>query len=146
MTQVQEENKTSISPKENIRQARVQKLTDFEQKGINPYPYKYDKTATAAQLQEKYKAIDEIMKSRGFVKLVSGTNRVSYAPTFANDFIVKVAYDSVALQDSIREYKNQYLIKPFCTKVFEVSPNGVLGVFERVNPITSREEFLSPAA
>jgi hypothetical protein len=100
----------------------------------------------SAKLDFKYKEIDRIMRNRGFEKLVSGTNRVAYAPTFANNFIVKVAYDSVAIEDSIREYRNQFLIKPFCTKVFEVSPNGVLGVFEKVNPITSRKEYISLAA
>ena len=55
MTQEENQNKETISPKENIRQARVQKLTDFVDKGINPYPYKYEKTASAAELQEKYK-------------------------------------------------------------------------------------------
>lgn len=100
----------------------------------------------SAKLDLKYKEIDKIMTSRGFEKLVSGTNRVAYAPTFADNFIVKVAYDTVAINDSIREYRNQFFIKPFCTKVFEVSPNGVLGVFEKVNPITSRKEYISLAA
>ena len=100
----------------------------------------------SAKLKEKYQAIDEIMNRRGFDKLVSGTNRVAYQPRFANNFIVKVAYDSVALKDSIREYKNQFLIKPFCTKVFEVTPCGTLGVFEKVNPITNRKEYVSMAA
>ena len=45
----------SISPKENIRQGRVQKLTDLADKGINPYPYSYNKDANAADLQAKYK-------------------------------------------------------------------------------------------
>lgn len=45
----------SISPKENIRQGRIQKLTDLADKGINPYPYSYNKDANAHDLQEKYK-------------------------------------------------------------------------------------------
>lgn len=45
----------SISPKENIRQGRVQKLTDLADKGINAYPYAYSKDANANDLQEKYK-------------------------------------------------------------------------------------------
>lgn len=49
------EEQGSISPKENIRQARVQKLTDLADKGINPYPYSYDKDANAKDLQDKYK-------------------------------------------------------------------------------------------
>lgn len=56
MTTTKEETKNaSISPKENIRQARVQKLADFADLGINPYPYKYEKSATAQELQDKYK-------------------------------------------------------------------------------------------
>lgn len=49
------EEHESISPKENIRQARVQKLTDLADKGINPYPYSYNKDANAKDLQDKYK-------------------------------------------------------------------------------------------
>lgn len=45
----------SISPKENIRQGRIQKLTDLADKGINAYPYSYNKDANAKDLQEKYK-------------------------------------------------------------------------------------------
>lgn len=48
----------SHSQKENIRQARVQKLTDLADKGINPYPYAYSKDANAADLQEKYKSLE----------------------------------------------------------------------------------------
>lgn len=53
MTQqtVQESN-SAIS---QIRQTRIQKLTDLADKGVNPYPYIFDKTADAAELQEKYK-------------------------------------------------------------------------------------------
>ena len=32
----------------------------------------------SGKINQKYKAIDQIMKSRGFVKLVAGTNRVCY--------------------------------------------------------------------
>lgn len=49
------ESHDSISPKENIRQGRIQKLTDLADKGINAYPYSYSKDANANDLQEKYK-------------------------------------------------------------------------------------------
>lgn len=45
----------SITPKENIRQARIQKLTDLADKGINAYPYSFNKDSSAKDLQEKYK-------------------------------------------------------------------------------------------
>lgn len=53
MTQqtVQEPN----SAKDQIRQTRIQKLTDLADKGVNPYPYIFNKDADAADLQEKYK-------------------------------------------------------------------------------------------
>ena len=106
----------------------------FSQQDIEQLHYYASSAKFSAKLKQKYEAIDKIMANRGFEKLVSGTNRVSYAPKFANNFIVKVAYDTVALNDSLREYQNQWLIRPFCTKVFEVTPCGTLGVFEKVNP------------
>lgn len=44
-----------ISPKDNIRQGRIQKLNDLADKGINPYPYSFEKNANAQDLQNKYK-------------------------------------------------------------------------------------------
>lgn len=38
-----------------IRAGRIQKVNDLRAKGINPYPYKFNKTACAKELQEKYK-------------------------------------------------------------------------------------------
>ena len=100
----------------------------------------------AAKPEVKYQEIDKIMRSRGFVKLTAGTNRVVYRPVENNTFVVKVAYDAVGLGDNPKEFRNQMLFKPFVTKVFEVTPCGTLGVFERVVPIQSREEFLTIAA
>ncbi|MBS6603264.1 MAG: lysine--tRNA ligase [Brachyspira sp.] len=45
----------SNSAKDQIRQTRIQKLADLADKGVNPYPYVFDKDADAADLQEKYK-------------------------------------------------------------------------------------------
>ena len=49
-----------ISAKETMRQRRLQKLTELMDKGINPYPYKYNKDIDAKDLQEKYKGQIEI--------------------------------------------------------------------------------------
>lgn len=43
------------SSAETIRQGRIKKADELREKGINPYPYKFDKTAGAKELQEKYK-------------------------------------------------------------------------------------------
>lgn len=99
----------------------------------------------AARPKEKYKLITDIMACRGFKKLASGTNRIVFKYMEDQSFIIKVALDSVGLTDNPSEMYNQRYLKPYCTKVFEVSQCGTIGMFERVNPITSREEFASVA-
>lgn len=93
--------------------------------------------------KKKYEMIDNILVPRGFKKMASGTNRVVYR--FLNDYrvVLKVAIDKVGLSDNGNEYRNQQLLKPFVTKCFEASPCGTVGLFERVVPITSREEFMN---
>lgn len=43
---------------EQIRQTRIQKLADLADKGVNPYPYSFDKDINATNLQEKYKSLE----------------------------------------------------------------------------------------
>lgn len=90
--------------------------------------------------------IDQIMKRRGFRKFTGGTNRVIYKFLEDDSFLVKVASDAVGVGDTPREWINQQYYKPFVTKVFEISPCGTVGIFERCIPITSREMFLSVAS
>ena len=51
------------SSKEQIRQTRIQKLADLADKGVNPYPYSFDKDADAAYLQDKYKDLEAGMET-----------------------------------------------------------------------------------
>lgn len=51
------EQKTQTA-QDKIRDTRIQKLTDIVDKGINPYPYTFDRTACAEELQEKYKDLE----------------------------------------------------------------------------------------
>ena len=97
------------------------------------------------KIDEKYRMIDSIMNHRGFVKLHAGTNRVVYRCIEDQRFVIKVAVDRVGLNDNPAEFRNQFLLKPFVTKIFEVSPCGTVAVVERVDPIMSREEFASVA-
>ena len=99
----------------------------------------------SAQPQVKYDLIDQIMVRRGFEKFQAGTNRVTYRFLEDQSFVAKVAYSKQSCKDNLREFENQHYLKPFVTKVFEVTPDGVLGFFERVKPINSREEFVSVA-
>lgn len=91
----------------------------------------------------KYKLINQIMNRRGFRKAHSGTNRVVYNYLEDPRFVAKIAVDRVGMKDNPAEYKNQRYFAPFCCKIFEVDESGVIAFIERVNPITSLEEFLS---
>lgn len=93
--------------------------------------------------KEKYAMIDSIMTNRGFKKMASGTNRVTYRCLNDYSIVIKIAIDKVGLSDNGNEMRNQHLLKPFVTKCFEISPCGTVGIFERVVPITSREEFVN---
>lgn len=96
-------------------------------------------------IEKKYELIDAIMKPRGFKRGNCGTNRVVYNFLEDTSFCMKIALDRVGIQDSPKEYKNQEFFKPFCCKIFEVDPTGVIACVERVNPISSIEEFASVA-
>lgn len=108
--------------------------------------YQLNKIATSNKLstkvQQKYSMIDSILVNRGFKEIASGTNRVCYKYLDDQSICIKVAIDKVGMRDNPAEYKNQYLLAPFVTKMFEMSPCGTVGLFERVEPITCREEFL----
>ncbi len=53
---MQENNtKETTSSIDVIRQGRIDKAQHLRDLGFNPYPYKYEKTASAKELQEKYK-------------------------------------------------------------------------------------------
>lgn len=102
-------------------------------------------TRYSGNIKKKLDAIREIMHRNGFRKLAQGTNRIVYSSFEDPTIVLKIATDKTGMKDNPREFLNQNMLKPFVTKVFEVTPDGVVGEFERVQPITSREEFLSSA-
>lgn len=46
------------TPVDRIRSIRIQKLAELADKGINPYPYSYNKDISTKALQEKYKDLE----------------------------------------------------------------------------------------
>lgn len=90
---------------------------------------------------KKYKLIGDIMQKRGFVFIGGGTNRRSYSCIHDPRVVAKVATDKVGISNNQRELVNQAVLKPFCCKIFEVSPCGTLAIIERVKPIKELEEF-----
>lgn len=96
----------------------------------------------ASQPDEKYRLINDILVRRGFKKIASGTNRIAYKYLDDQSFCLKVALDATGMKDNPAEYKNQFLLKPYVTKIFESSPCGAVALVERVEPIVTREEYM----
>lgn len=95
----------------------------------------------SSKIEQKYKMIDDLMRARGFKRFSAGTNRVVYSCLEDTRFVVKIAVDKVGMQDNPMEYKNQFLLKPYVTKMFYHSPCGTVGFVERVLPIKNKAEF-----
>ena len=95
----------------------------------------------SSRIQEKYRMVDDIMRSRGFRRFSAGTNRVVYKYMEDDRFLVKIAIDRVGMKDNPAEYINQFLLKPYVTKMFYTSQCGTVGFVERVLPIKNKEEF-----
>ena len=99
----------------------------------------------ASKLDYKLRCIDQIMRSRGFVKMLAGTNRVIYRYLEDDSFLLKIPFDRSAMNDNINEFNNQFKLKPFVPKTFEVHPSGSIGLAERVKPIRRMYEFMEVA-
>lgn len=117
---------------------------------LSPYDVRYLKSITShpklnSKVREKSKLIKEVMESRNFKKMAQGTNRICFKHYTYSNIVAKVALDDVGLTDNPSEYKNQNILKPFVCKEFEMSEFGEVGLFERVEPITSINQFLSIA-
>lgn len=104
---------------------------------------KSPKYSSKPELKNQYQK--EILGRRGFKWFHAGTNRNVYRFIEDQSFLLKVVHSRSGLQDNFLEYKNQNYIKPACTKVFDVSSCGICETVERVEPIISREQFISIA-
>ena len=128
---------------DNLRAPSISEL--FSPHDLQELHYLATSVKMSAKTKEKIEKIDKIMWSRGFVRFISGTNRLTYKFIEDTSFLAKVAYNNIGTQDAPMEFKNQMVLKPFVPKIFECTPDGVLCIQERVEPITNREEFMSVA-
>lgn len=93
------------------------------------------------EIHEKYRLLGEIMNRRGFKLIGGGTNRRAYECIYDDRVVAKVATDRVGLTSNLKEFVNQNVLKPFCNKIFSVSPDGALSIMEKVVPIKDVSEF-----
>lgn len=129
-----------------------QGIFDFDKLKAKPLyeiiPYEAEaefyRLATTISLK-KYQLMDDLARRLNLTLLARGTSRSVYVVNYDSTIVVKIGYDKASINDSAREFENQHFIKPFCTKCFEVSSTGTIGLFERVTPVSHLEEFKSMA-
>lgn len=107
---------------------------DYINKVVNSIRY-------AGNVDRKLKLIKTVMEANGFKRFAGGTNRVVYRHMEDTRFLAKIAIDKVGMSDNPNEFRNQEVLKPFCAKMFQVTPCGTIGFSERVIPIMRRGEF-----
>ena len=81
---------------------------------------------------KKYELVNELFAGIGLKPLASGTNRRTFYCTYDPTVVIKIASDRVGKSDNLSEFTLQKLIKPFCTKSFDVTSDGVVALVERV--------------
>ena len=87
------------------------------------------------------KAIEDVLVTRGFKFMAGGTNRLVFKHMEIPNIVAKVPLDRVGLNDNIHEQRNQKKLWPYCAKMIQVTPHGVIGFAERVEPILNRLQF-----
>ena len=91
--------------------------------------------------KDKVNNINAILAPLGIFPIGIGTNRAAYQSIYDGRFVFKIALDDVGRKDSPREFINQQFLKPFVTKIFEVSSDGSIALVESVFPIQNRADF-----
>lgn len=104
-----------------------------------------NKIVTSARLAgnapKKLAMIKNIMERNGFRRFAGGTNRVVYRHLEDSSFLAKIAIDKTGMEDNPAEMKVQHLLKPYCTKMYQITPCGTIGFAERVMPLRNIMEF-----
>lgn len=95
----------------------------------------------AGNVHRRLFGINEILAKRGLVKLAGGTNRVVYSHPMYPNIVIKIALDRVGMKDNPSEYYVQNLLKPFCTKIFEITEDGLIAVAEKVERVRNIKEY-----
>ena len=102
-------------------------------------------TKLSAKPAKKIEYMNGILAPFGFTKIASGTNRVVYKHCMDPSIVLKVGLDSVGISDNKSEMFTQHLLKPFCTKIFDVSQAGTVSISERCNVFPNRQYFIEAA-
>lgn len=95
----------------------------------------------AGNAQKRQEYLNQVMEKRGFKFMAGGTNRNVYRHYEVPHIVAKVPIDRVGMNDNVCEFKNQFKIWPYCAKTIQITPDGIVGFAERLNPIVNRIQF-----
>lgn len=87
----------------------------------------------------KYDMENKLLLKYGFKPLNSGTNRRAFYHVNDPGIVIKLASDSVGRSDNISEFNLQSILKPNCPKTFDVTPDGLIALVERVEPMSESD-------
>lgn len=79
---------------------------------------------------EKYHLLDEFMASRGFKTEIGGTNRRFYSSVEFPQFGAKISTSYEGFKNNKDEFNVQHVLKPYCTKVYDVTQSGAIALDE----------------
>lgn len=85
--------------------------------------------------------IEYLKKYAGLHFLASGTNRMCFTSEWDPNVIVKLAYNS-GRKNAENEMFIQDKLKPHVSKTFDMTPDGIFSLHERVIEIGSKEDLL----
>lgn len=111
-----------------------QVVYDLQDVGLNP---KYNRTT-----RNKY--MDELMGRLDCKMLFSGTNRRTYYCLYDPRVVLKVPISPTGIHNNLDEIYPQHILKPFCSKIYEVDPTGTIQLSERLIPIIKLDEKYLP--
>lgn len=80
--------------------------------------------------KEKYHILDEFMKDRGFKTEIGGTNRRFYSSVEFPQFGAKLSTSIEGFKNNVDEFRVQHIVKPYCTKVYDVTQSGAIALDE----------------
>ena len=89
--------------------------------------------------KKKFELMNQALQQYGFFPLASGTNRRTFYCEYDPTIILKIGSDKIGRSDNISEYWMQQLLKPYCYKMYEVHPSGVIALGERVETMNEKD-------
>ena len=92
-----------------------------------------------ARPSRKYKMMNDILRPFGIKHLASGTNRRTFYCDYDESIVFKIGIDSVGEEANRMEFYSQHALKPFCAKMYDLTPDGTIALSERVETMTEEE-------